>query len=149
MESYKRKKITRDFPGSLVVKTLHFHCRVCGFNPLSNVELRSKVLPCSEAKKPNKTKTEIYNQQNLLYSTGNCIQYFLITYIGRVWEKMLKSLRHVQLFCNPMEYGPRGNIGISQARIVEWVIPFPNPGMEPVSPAWKPDSLPLSHLGSP
>ena len=47
-------------------------------------------------------------------------------------------------------------------RILEWVaIPFsrgssqprdgdlPEPGIEPRSPAWQPDSLPLSHLGSP
>ena len=26
---------------------------------------------------------------------------------------------------------------------------LPNPGIEPVSPAWQADSLPLSHLGSP
>ena len=43
---------------------------------------------------------------------------------------------------------------ISQARILEWVaIPssgdLPDSGMEPVSPAWQADSLPLSHQGSP
>ena len=26
---------------------------------------------------------------------------------------------------------------------------LPNPGIEPASPAWQADSLPLSHLGSP
>ena len=26
---------------------------------------------------------------------------------------------------------------------------FPDPGIEPISPAWQADSLPLSHLGSP
>ena len=40
---------------------------------------------------------------------------------------------------------------ISQARIL---VPFPSPGnlhdpaIEPVSPAWQTDTLPLSHLGS-
>ena len=28
-------------------------------------------------------------------------------------------------------------------------LPFPSPGIEPVSSAWQADSLPLSHLGSP
>ena len=57
-------------------------------------------MPLGQKNKTLKKKTEIYNQQNLLYSTGNYIQY-LITYIGRVWEKMLKTLRHVQLFLTP------------------------------------------------
>ena len=44
--------------------------------------------------------------------------------------------------------------GISQARVLEWVaITFyrgPScPGIEPMSPYWPVDSLPLSYLGSP
>jgi len=43
--------------------------------------------------------------------------------------------------------------GISQARILEWITiffprAFPDPGMEPTSPAWQVDTLPLSHQGS-
>ena len=43
--------------------------------------------------------------------------------------------------------------GILQARMLERVaISFsrdlPEPGMEPISPAWQAGSLPLSHLGS-
>jgi len=42
---------------------------------------------------------------------------------------------------------------VSQARILGWVaISFSrgssDPGIEPVSPAWQVDSLPLSHLGN-
>ena len=40
--------------------------------------------------------------------------------------------------------------GISQARILEWAFIFlrdlSDPGIEPTSPAWQADSLPLSHL---
>ena len=45
--------------------------------------------------------------------------------------------------------------GITKARILEWVLPFPSlgdidePGIEPMSPVWQVDSLPLSNLGSP
>ena len=44
--------------------------------------------------------------------------------------------------------------GIFQARILEWAaISFfrglPDPGFEPMSPAWQADSLPLSHQGRP
>ena len=44
--------------------------------------------------------------------------------------------------------------GMAQARILEWVAisspgDLPDPGIEPVSPAWQADSLPLSHQGSP
>ena len=41
--------------------------------------------------------------------------------------------------------------GISQARLLEWVAisgDLSNPGIEPMSPAWQVDSLPLSLLGS-
>ena len=60
--------------------------------------------------------------------------------------------------CDPMD----GNLpgpsvhGILQARKEYWSeLPFPSPedlsdpGIEPVSPTWQLDSLPLSHLGSP
>ena len=53
-----------------------------------------------------------------------------------------------------MDYSPPGSSvhGILQARILEWVAisfsrDFPDPGIEPVSPASQVDSLPLSHLG--
>ena len=57
--------------------------------------------------------------------------------------------------CDPMDNSPPGSSvhGILEARILEWVaISFssdlPDPGMEPTSPAWQVDSLPLSHHGS-
>ena len=58
--------------------------------------------------------------------------------------------------CDSMDVSPPGSSvhEIFQARILEWV-PFPSPGdlpdpgTETVSPAWKVDSLPLSHLESP
>ena len=53
-------------------------------------------------------------------------------------------------------YSPPGSSvhGISQARILKWVpLPppgvLPDPGIEPVSPSWQENSLPLSHLGRP
>ena len=57
--------------------------------------------------------------------------------------------------CDPMDNSPPGSSvhGILAARILEWVaISFcrdlPDPGMEPTSPAWQVDSLPLSNQGS-
>ena len=58
--------------------------------------------------------------------------------------------------CDPTNYNPPVSSVhvIFQARILVWVaIPspedLPNPGMEPASPAWQADSLPLILLGSP
>ena len=69
---------------------------------------------------------------------------------------IVQSLSHVRLFCNPVDCSPPGSSvhGILQARILEWVAisspgDFPNPGIEPESPALQVDSLPLSHQGSP
>ena len=60
----------------------------------------------------------------------------------------------VMSLCDPMDCSPPGSPvhGISQVRILEWVaISFskdlPDPGIEPTSPAWQVDSLPLNHLG--
>ena len=57
------------------------------------------------------------------------------------------------ILCGPMDYSQPGSSvhGIFQARILEWVaIPFsslPSIGIEPTSPAWQVNSLPLSHQG--
>jgi len=55
-----------------------------------------------------------------------------------------------------MDGGPPGSSvhGISQARILEWVATsffreFPDPEIEPASPALQEDSLLLSYVGSP
>ena len=57
--------------------------------------------------------------------------------------------------CNTMDCSPAGSSahGISQARILEWVVisspgDLPHPGIKPTSPALQADSLPLSHRGS-
>ena len=58
--------------------------------------------------------------------------------------------------CDPMDCTPPVSPvhGTSQARILEWVAisfsrgDFPEPGIEPRSPALQADALPLSHLGS-
>ena len=62
----------------------------------------------------------------------------------------------VSRLCDPMDCSPPGASvhGTSQARILEWVaISFSGDvlglGIEPASPAWQADSLPLSHQGSP
>ena len=50
--------------------------------------------------------------------------------------------------CDPADCSRPGSsvLGISQARILEWVA-FPDPGIEPVFPAWQANFLPLSHQG--
>ena len=57
---------------------------------------------------------------------------------------------------HPMDCSPPGSSvhGISQARILERVAmsfssDIPNPGIEPESPAWQANCLPLSHLRTP
>ena len=65
------------------------------------------------------------------------------------------SVSHVPIL-DPMNYSPPGFsvYGIPQARILEYV-PFPSPGdlsdpgIEPMPSAWRVNSLPLSHMGSP
>ena len=62
-------------------------------------------------------------------------------------------LSHVWLFLDPINYSPPGSsiCGISQARILGG-LPFPSPrdlpdpGIQPTSPSWQVDPLPLSQL---
>ena len=60
--------------------------------------------------------------------------------------------------CDPMDCSLPGSSvhGVSQARILGWgglSFPspghLPDPGIEPASPAWQVNSLPLNHQGSP
>ena len=62
----------------------------------------------------------------------------------------VKVFSHVRL-CNPIDYIAHG---ILQARILEWVAfpfpgDFPNPGIEPGSPALQADSSPSEPAGKP
>ena len=65
-----------------------------------------------------------------------------------------KSLQSCQLFATLWTVTPGSAVhGILQARILEWVArpppgDLPDPGIEPESPTWQVDSLPLSHQGS-
>ena len=65
----------------------------------------------------------------------------------------IESLSCAQLFCDRMNCSLPGYSihGILQARILEWIaISFlPDPGIEPMSPAFQADSLLLSHQRSP
>ena len=65
------------------------------------------------------------------------------------------SLSHSRL-CDPTDSSPPGSSVDGISREEYWSdLPFPslralsNPGIEPASPAWQADSLPLSPLGSP
>ena len=64
----------------------------------------------------------------------------------------MKAAQSCLTLCDPMDYTAHG---ILQARILEWVaFPFsggifPNPGIEPRSPAWQADSLPADPPGKP
>ena len=57
--------------------------------------------------------------------------------------------------CDPVDYSLQGSSvhGILQARILEWVFPYPrdlpNPGIKPVSPSLQADSLPSEPQGVP
>ena len=53
-------RLHRDFPGGPVVKTLHFHCRGCSFDP-SSAEIRSHMICGGTRKIKNKqTKKLLY-----------------------------------------------------------------------------------------
>ena len=72
------------------------------------------------------------------------------------WPAHTMIDRHVNVqLCNTVDCSPPGSYvhGVSQARILKWVAisssrDLPDSGIEPVSPAWQVDSLPLSHLGN-
>ena len=68
--------------------------------------------------------------------------------MGLLWwlsESEVKVSQSCLTPCDPMDYTVHG---ILQARILEWVA-FPNPGIEPRSPALQADSLPAEPQGSP
>ena len=64
----------------------------------------------------------------------------------------VKVIQSCRTLCNPMDYRVHG---ILQARILEWVKPFPSPGdlpnlgIEPRSPILQADSLPAEPQGKP
>ena len=66
----------------------------------------------------------------------------------------VKSLQSCPTLCGPRDCSPLGFsvLGISQARILEWVFisfsrDLPNPGIEHASPALLADSLPHLSIG--
>ena len=66
------------------------------------------------------------------------------------------SLSHVLLFATPRTVALQAPLSVGFPSQEYWsALPFPppgdlpNPGMEPESPAWQVDSLPLSHQESP
>ena len=66
------------------------------------------------------------------------------------------SLSHVLLFATPQTVALQAPLSVGFPSQEYWsALPFPppgdlpNPGMEPESPAWQVDSLPLSHQESP
>ena len=66
------------------------------------------------------------------------------------------SVMYVELFATPWTVAHHAPLSMAFSRQEYWSrLPFPppgnlpNPGIEPMSPAWQVDSLPLSHLGSP
>ena len=67
-----------------------------------------------------------------------------------------QSLSHVRLFATPWTLAHQASLSIEFSRQEYWTgLPFttpgdlPDPRIEPASPAWQVNSLPLSYLGSP
>ena len=70
------------------------------------------------------------------------------------WQKVLVA-QLCLILCDPMDHSSPGSSvhGLLQARILEWIaIPFsrgfPDPGIEPGSPALQADSLPSEPPGN-
>ena len=78
---------------------------------------------------------------------------------ARNWESFIVvvlSLSRVWLFATPWTAAHQAPLSMGFPRQEYWSgLPFsslgdlPDPGIEPTSPAWQVDSLPLSHLESP
>ena len=63
------------------------------------------------------------------------------------WSKVkVKVAQSCPTLCNPLDYTVHG---ILQARILEWGLSLPNPGIEPGSPPLQADSLPAKPQGNP
>ena len=105
----------------------------------------------------------IDTNKELLYSTGNYIQYFVITYKKKFGKNMhmcvyinhvaihLKLTEHCKsamlvlvtqscpTLCDPLDYSPPGSsvYGILQARILEWdASPFSRGSSQPRDQTW-------------
>ena len=117
----------------------------------------------SRGKKTVRKKYHTKNMSFLLLCTLLVYYSVLVMVIGLVLEKYRskcqyhllisllpwKLLSCVQLFVTPWTVAWQAplSMGIFQARILEWG--FPNPGIEPRSPAFQVDSFHLSHQVSP
>ena len=105
--------------------------------------------------------------KDVLYSTGNYIQYLVITYNGKEYkktqiytymktERKSQSLSCVQL-CDPMNCSlpgssvhdnfPGKNTGVGCHFLLQEI--FLTQGSNPGLQSWQVDSLPLSHQGFP
>ena len=113
--------------------------------------------------------TFVYTYRHKQSGKINSIKFFLLLsrHIWRINTKRISIfyfmlccacwLSHVQLFSTPWAVAHQAPLSmeILQARILEWVVMaisrrFPNPGIEPRSPALQEDSLPSeSPRGSP
>ena len=78
------------------------------------------------------------------------------TFITFWWVVYVQSLSHAQLFAVPWTVAHQVPLSLEFSHQEYWSgLPFPspgdlpNPGIEPASPAWQADYLPLRHLGSP
>ena len=83
--------------------------------------------------------------------------------ITRIWTQLSaeqqRSLSHIQFFYNQKDFSSphlQAPLPMGFSRQEYWSgLPFPslrnlpNQGIEPTSPAWQADSLPLSYLGRP
>ena len=59
---------------------------------------------------------------------------------------IVQSLSHVWLFATPETAAHQASLSFT---ISQSLLKPMSPGIEPMSPAWQVDSLPLSHLGNP
>ena len=90
-----------------------------------------------------------------VYKCLEMLHLFVLLLISSQIPVWLENFSCVWL-CDPLDYGPPGSsvLGLLQARILEWVpFPspgdFPDPGVEPRSPALQVNSLSSGHQRSP
>ena len=135
----------------MLVSATHQHKSVIGIHmsPLS-FEFPSHLPPIPPSKLSLRPRNIFYFFNWRIITLQYCISFCCIMWISYAFSRFSR----VRLFATPWTIACHTPLSMefSQARILEWVVApppgdLPNPGIEPVSPALRAVSLPLSHQG--
>ena len=113
--------------------------------PSSNIQWFIQICSCLRP-----LTLAILSARNSLSPISMCLAWLNIPTQTSLPPRGLLGLHRAQLFATLWTVAHQVPLSMGCPRQEYWSgLPFPSLGIEPVSPAWQADSLPLSYQGSP